>query len=209
MAITFEQIKAANETINTMTLERTNKRTGEVTRNEYAEVHQRIKAFRNVFPEGFITSEMISNDGDAGNHVCVFKASVGFYAEDGSARVLGTGWAFEKEAATFINQTSYIEVSDTSAVGRALGMAGFGIDYGVASAEEVQNAMAQQKQPEAKEEPKKATPKQIEVLMKVYTGANLDKLLQVNGIEKIGDLPMTKASELIAKLAKKEEQNNG
>ena len=91
-------------------------------------------------------------------------------------------------------------------------MCGFGVDLSVASAEEVQNAMLNQlkeQYPEAKEEPKKATAKQIEVLMKVYTGANLDKLLQVNGIEKIGDLPMTKASELIAKLAKKEEQNNG
>lgn len=52
-------------------------------------------------------------------------------------------------------------------------------------------------------EEKKATPKQIEVLQKFYTGENLDKLLKANGIEKIEDILMTKASELIGQLNKK------
>lgn len=45
-----------------------------------------------------------------------------------------------------------------------------------------------------------ASPKQIEILSKVYTGENLDKLLAANGIASLADMPMTKASELIAKL---------
>lgn len=53
---------------------------------------------------------------------------------------------------------------------------------------------------------KNASPKQIEILSKTYTGDNLTKLLQVNHITKIEDLPQTKASELITKLyAKKGE----
>ena len=53
---------------------------------------------------------------------------------------------------------------------------------------------------------KTASPKQIEILSKAYTGDNLTKLLQVNNITKIEDLPQTKASELITKLyAKKGE----
>lgn len=53
---------------------------------------------------------------------------------------------------------------------------------------------------------KNASPKQIEILLKAYTGDNLTKLLQVNNITKIEDLPQTKASELITKLyAKKGE----
>lgn len=44
-----------------------------------------------------------------------------------------------------------------------------------------------------------ATPKQIEVLKKAY-GDKMPKLCEVNGITKIEDLPMTKASELISKL---------
>ena len=56
------------------------------------------------------------------------------------------------------------------------------------------------------QEPKeevKATPKQLEILNKVYTGEKLTKLLELNNISKIEDLPMTKASELISKLSSK------
>lgn len=52
-------------------------------------------------------------------------------------------------------------------------------------------------------EDKKATPKQVEVLKKYYTGENLDKLLKANELEKIEDISMTKASELIGQLNKK------
>ena len=194
MSITFEQIQKANETIKTTA----------VQGKEYAEVNQRIKAFRQVYPTGQIATEMISNE----NGVCIFKASVGYYTEDGDYIGLGNGTAYEKEGSSFINKTSYIENCETSAVGRALGMCGFGIDTSVASAEEVQNAINNQGKDEPKTEAK-ATPKQIEVLKKVYTGDNLVKLLTANGITAIENLPMSKASDLIAKLKKKEETANG
>jgi len=135
--ITFDDIQKANETI----------RTTDIKGKEYAEVNQRIKAFRMVYPQGVIDTEMISNE----KGVCIFKARVG-YPEDGQFCTLGTGTAYEKENSTFINKTSYIENCETSAVGRALGMAGFGIDTSVASAEEVQNAMANQVTIKTKEE---------------------------------------------------------
>ena len=50
---------------------------------------------------------------------------------------------------------------------------------------------------------KKATPKQIEILNKYYNGENLDKLLEVNKLEKLEDITMTKASDLIGALMKK------
>lgn len=167
-------------------------RATDIKGKEYAEVNQRIKAFRMVFPDGFITTEMVSNE----NGVCVFRAQAGYYLESGETRIIGTGTAYEKEGSTFINKTSYIENAETSAVGRALGMCGFGIDVSVASAEEVQNAIANQ---DTKDE-RKATPKQVELLAKTYTGANLERLLKANNISKIEDLPMTKASEIISKL---------
>ena len=52
-------------------------------------------------------------------------------------------------------------------------------------------------------EERKASPKQIEILAKNYTGENLDKLLKMNGIEKLEDMTMTKASELIGKIISK------
>ena len=124
--ITFEDIQRANETI----------KTTDIKGKEYAEVNQRIKAFRMVYPQGTIHTELISNE----NGICIFKASI--VNEEG--KLLANGTAYEKENSTFINKTSYIENCETSAVGRALGMAGFGIDTSVASAEEVANAINQQ-----------------------------------------------------------------
>lgn len=47
---------------------------------------------------------------------------------------------------------------------------------------------------------KLASPKQIATLLQVYQGDNLTKLLEANGISKIEEMPMAKASELISKL---------
>lgn len=51
----------------------------------------------------------------------------------------------------------------------------------------------------------KATKKQIDMLKKYYKGENLDKLLKINNIKEITDLPIKKASELISEIMKKEE----
>jgi hypothetical protein len=50
---------------------------------------------------------------------------------------------------------------------------------------------------------KKASPKQVELLAKNYTGENLAKLLEANGVEKLEDISMSKASELIGKIYSK------
>ena len=123
---TFEQIQKANEQI----------KTTDIKGKDYAEVNQRIKAFRMVYPQGSLPTEIISID----NGTVIMKCTV--LDEDG--RILSTGHAYEKENSTFINKTSYIENCETSAVGRALGLAGFGIDTSIASYEEVENAIVQQ-----------------------------------------------------------------
>ena len=89
-----------------------------------------------VYTNGAIITELLSNkDG-----ICIFRAVV----SNNEGKVIGTGTAYEKEDSSFINKTSYIENCETSAVGRALGMCGFGIDVSVASAEEVANAIVNQ-----------------------------------------------------------------
>ena len=196
---TYEDIKKANDTIKTTTISRTDKKTGEVISKEYAEVNQRIKAFRMVYPEGYIHTHFF----ELSNEVCTMLAEVGYYSENGQKIELGTGTASEKQTSSFINQTSYIENCETSAVGRALGMAGFGIDTSVASLEEVQNAMANQTEKAEPKADRKASPKQVEFLQNVYKGENLEKLLKANGLEKLEDMTMNKASELITKLKEK------
>lgn len=54
---------------------------------------------------------------------------------------------------------------------------------------------------------RKASPKQVEILAKNYTGENLTKLLEMNHVEKIEDISMTKASELISKIIAKRKEN--
>lgn len=138
--MTFEELQKANASI----------KTTDIKGKAYAEVNERIKAFRMLFPNGTISTDIVSlEDG-----VCVMKA----IAMNEAGCILATGYAYEKEGSTFINKTSYIENAETSAVGRCLGMLGIGIDTSIASYEEVTNAMEQQEQmkdqPEAK--PKKA-----------------------------------------------------
>ena len=186
--ITYEQIEKANSEA----------KPSPIKNKPYIEVNERIKAFRKVYPTGSIMTEMVSNE----NGVCIFRATVGFEDESGF-HILGSGTAYEKEGSSFINETSYIENCETSACGRALGMAGFGIDTSVASFEEVSNAIANQTQSESEE--RKATPKQIELLSKKYTGENLEKLLKANNITKLEDLSITTASNIIGKFKKTEE----
>lgn len=171
MNIKYEDIVKANETIQTTNIKG----------KDYAEVNQRIKAFRMLYPEGFIETSLISNE----NGVCVFQAVVG-----NGENILGTGTAYEKEGSTFINKTSYIENCETSAVGRALGMAGFGIDTSVASAEEVQNAIANQ-------EEKKATKEQIKTLKELLTEEKIESMLVYYKVKSIEDMLYKDAEEVI------------
>lgn len=109
----------------------------------YAEVPQKIQAFRKLHPSGSLTSEIISLD----NGVVVMKAT----ATDEYGRVLGTGHAYEIEGSSFINKGSYIENCETSAWGRCLSAIGLTGDASVAGAEEVQNAILGQEQISDKE----------------------------------------------------------
>lgn len=105
---------------------------------EYVTVNERLKYFRKTFEGYGLLSELISNEGG----VCVFRATI--YNE--KREPVATGYSQEKELdkSSFVNKTSYIENSETSAWGRALGNFGIGIDTSVASADEVANAIKQQ-----------------------------------------------------------------
>ena len=102
---------------------------------EYITVNERIKEFRKLHPNGQILNQVMANaDGQV-----MFQCKI---IVDGV--LVATAHAYEKEGSSFINKTSYIENCETSAVGRALGLFGIGIDTSIASAEEVGNAVKQQ-----------------------------------------------------------------
>ena len=166
-------------------LEEINKelKTTDIKGKDYVEVNQRVKAFRKLYPEGFIDTIMLSNE----NGICIFKAQIGTYEEDGSIKWLATGHAYEKENSTFINKTSYIENCETSAVGRALGNMGIGIDVSIASAEEVQNAILQQ------DAEKTISNKMVEALREAIGNNNIENETVIAALEKLGH---TKLAEL-------------
>ena len=174
MMIKFEDIQRANREIVTLN----------VKGKEYAEVNQRIKAFRLLFPMGRIDTEMLSNDGK----VCVFQAKI--YDEEGN--MLGSGTAFEDKDASYINKTSYIENCETSAVGRALGMCGFGIDTSVASYEEVSHAIEQQ---EGQKTIGKTKAKALESRMKKLN-APIDVTLKQYGVNSLEELTEKDLSDI-------------
>ena len=128
--VTFEQITKANKELTTV----------DIKGKDYVVVPQRVKAFRMLYPEGFILTDIVSHEGG----VIVMQAKAGYYDENGNPLVLGTGLAFEKADSSYINKTSYIENCETSAIGRALGFLGLGIDSAICSAEELVNAMNNQ-----------------------------------------------------------------
>lgn len=109
---------------------------------------------------------------------------------------------------TRITKDGEISTSDEAykmAITDALGVAcrnlGFGAD--IYWANDKTKYTESNTQETSKSTVKKASPKQVELLAKNYTGENLAKLLEVNGIETLEDMPMTKASELIEKIYSK------
>jgi hypothetical protein len=128
------------------------------------------------------------------NGVCVFKASV--FDNDEDTLLLGTGHAYEKESSSFINKTSYIENCETSAVGRALAMAGFGIDTSIASAEEVGNAINNQ---QSKEDVLKGAKAKTEVL-KILNSKSpeyVKNVLDHYGIKEIKEITVEIAEDFL------------
>ena len=125
----FEDLQKVNDRLSPILIERKDKKTGQTLSKEYNTVDQRISGFRELFPDGAIITEIVSHD----NGVVLMKAT----AYDDNGKILATGHALEKESASYINQTSYIENCETSAIGRCLGIIGIGLTDAVASAEEI------------------------------------------------------------------------
>lgn len=124
--ITAETLKTANEGLSKITFKN----------KGYAMVTERVKAFREICPCGKIVTEII----EMGNGVVTMKATIA----DEQGNIIATGFAQEKEDGSYINKTSYVENCETSAIGRALGFVGIGIDDSIASADELANALANQ-----------------------------------------------------------------
>ena len=106
---------------------------------EYQTVALRVQKFREAHPGWSLTSEVLFRDAD-----CVVMKSI---IADETGRVLATGHAEEYRKSSQINGTSALENAETSAHGRCLAALGLG-GTEFASANEVQNAIQQQSNPD-------------------------------------------------------------
>lgn len=122
--VSYDQIKKANEEMDKT----------DIKGKDYATVNERIKAYRKVYPTGKIYTDI---EEIKDNYVRI-KVEV----TDENDRILATGTASEiltgDAKKDYINNTSLVENCETSAVGRALGFAGFGIDKAIASVEDIE-----------------------------------------------------------------------
>ena len=113
-------------------------KTTNIRGKQYVEVNERIKFFRqeDEYKNWTISTEFTALDSE----MCVCKCIIA----DTDQRVIATGHAHEEKSGSHINKTSYVENCETSAIGRALAMMGIGIDTSIASANEVNDAIAKQ-----------------------------------------------------------------
>lgn len=90
---------------------------------EYAEVKERVIAFRRVHPLGQIITDITYSENYVNAEAMAFSAEGVMLAKGHAREYLKNGFAIEK--------------AETSAIGRALGFCGFGISTSIASAEDI------------------------------------------------------------------------
>ena len=162
-------------------------KTTNIRGKQYVEVNERIKFFRqeDQYNGWSISTSIVHMDSDE----VVMCTSI----LDKEGSVVATGHAHEVKGSSNINKTSHIENCETSAVGRALAMLGIGIDTSIASANEVETAIAQQQEPSAPEQ--EVVTKPVENIMDKavnYVKSSTDKKKAYDSIvKKYGD-QMTK-----------------
>lgn len=111
---------------------------------KYVTVNTRLTYFRSApeFKGWRITEDLINiNEKEA-----VFKV----YIHDDKGEIRVSAHAQEYRDNSYINKTSFLENGFTSALGRALGYLGIGIDTSICSAEELVNAITNQEKEKVK-----------------------------------------------------------
>lgn len=161
----FEELKKINASLKTM----------DIKGKKYIPVNERVKAFRMLVPDGTIMTEMVKSDTYISDTYIIVKAQILVNGE-----VKATGYAEEKRGSSNINNTSPLENCETSAVGRALGFFGIGIDTAIASADEINNVARK------KEVMKLASRSEKEGLMESCKakGIDIDMLLTFVGFDR-------------------------
>ena len=128
---------------------------------DYIQVHERVAEFRrnahyahltietDIVEKNYseLTGDIVKNEKVVGKKTSRVLDSIIIKCvirnKDGN--IVSTGYAQEEKTTSFVNETSFVENCETSAVGRALGFLGIGIKDSIASADELVVAISKQK----------------------------------------------------------------
>lgn len=196
---------------------------------DYITVAERIEKFYEKYAEGRVITHIIEHDAEKG--FILMRAEVYRHADD--ALPAATGHAFEVRSEGYVQRTSYIEVCETSSVGRALALCGFEVKRGLSNREDaVKAAPAHTERPAEKAKaaapskpsaaaevaPKKDQPATedqkdgiLSLLEKLRPGdrkAQRRMLVEITGKESRDDLTAREATDLINRLKRESEEGS-
>ena len=111
-----------------------------IGKKEYVQVDDRVMEFHRLYPNGRIVTKY-KMLGDPGSFVFITTTKV--IPDISLPDRYFTGFAYEHEGSSQVNERSALENCETSSVGRALGFLNVGLisGSGIASADEMQNAV--------------------------------------------------------------------
>tara|TARA_Y100001938_G_scaffold127379_1_gene180197 strand:- start:83 stop:676 length:594 start_codon:yes stop_codon:yes gene_type:complete len=143
---------------------------------DYVPVDERLRAFHKYY-YGHIETEVLERDTcidqlsgkQAERYVVVARVypySFDMEADEHTRSRFYSGSASEISTQGFINKTSALENCETSAIGRALGIMGIGLDNGVASYQEVKQAKKSQEQAMARSTDYKRVDEKVNIAVK-------------------------------------------
>ncbi len=118
--------------------------------DDYVTVHERIEKFYAKYPQGRLTTTILEHNAETG--FVLIRAEA--FRDGDDALPAATGHAYELRSAGHVQQGSYVEVCETSSVGRALALLGFEVRRGVANREEMEKAPRAQEDKTARPRPK-------------------------------------------------------
>lgn len=105
---------------------------------QYVLISDRVLAFNEDYPNGSITTQLIS---EASDDLVVIKATV--LPDCSVPNRMFTGYSQATWGDGVVNKTAALENCETSAVGRALGFMGIGVIDSIASVDEINKATTQ------------------------------------------------------------------
>lgn len=160
----------------------------------YVMVKDRLIYFNETYPEGSITTNLVS---EPTSEMVIVKATVWPDIKDNMRQFTGYSQAVIGEG--MVNKTAALENAETSAVGRALAMMGIGVLESIASADEMVKAETNFRPP---------SDKQLKWIRDTAFEVN-DQLISVDEVDgwieeelgvKITEMPGWKTKEVVDKL---------